>query len=105
MARLHNELSQVVVTASPLDLQGDPYTPSNARYKVTDCASEDELVAWTSLTPSTAMIITVPGSANAIIRGRHKTETKVVTVQTDSGLDTSHYEEYEYKVKNLKFVT
>jgi len=102
--KAHNELSQVVVTASPKDLSGDPYTPITARYKVTDCRTENEMVPWTSLTPSTSMEITIPGSVKTIETDRNKFETKVVTVNTDNGLSTQHYEEYEYKVVNLKFV-
>lgn len=102
--KVHNELSQVVVTASPKDTSGNPYTPTSARYKVTDCKTENEMVAWTSLTPSSSMEITIPGSVNIIESDRNKWETKVVTVNTDNGLTTQHYAEYEYKVKNLKFV-
>ena len=100
----HNELSRVVVTAEPKDLDGSPYTPTSARYKVTDCRTETEMVPWTSLTPSSSMEITIPGSVNTIEQDRNKRETKVVTLNTDNGLDTQHYAEYEYRILNLKFV-
>jgi len=105
MSRAFNELSEVTVTASPFDINGNPYTPINARYKVNDCFS-GEMVPWTNLTPATEMQIVIPGTVNTILqdRIRRPPESKVVTVNTDAGLSTQHYEEYEYKLKNLSFV-
>lgn len=37
MSRVHNELSQVTVTATVRDTDGDLYTPQSARYRVDDC--------------------------------------------------------------------
>ena len=106
MARIINELSQAVITVDPFDTNNDPYTPINARYRVDDCRSENSMVAWTTIaTLSTSMEIIVAGSLNTIVNDRHKTETKVVTVNTDNGLDTAHNEQYFYKVKNLAFVS
>lgn len=101
----HNELSQVVITVAPKDLNGDAYTPTSARYKVNDRATSDEMVQWTTLTPSTSMTITVPPSVNTIISDSNENEVKTVTVNLDEGLDTQHYLEYDYKVVNLKFVS
>jgi len=104
VARIINELSQAVVTATPFDTDGNPYTPVTARYRVDDCTSETVMVNWTTLTPSTSMQITIPGSVNTIVNDRHRKETKVVTVNTDNGLTTEHNEDYRYDVKNLAFV-
>ncbi len=105
MSRTHNELSEVVVTATPFDTNGDPYTPTTARYRVDDCKTGRELVAWTTIgSPSTSMQINVPGTANAIIGTNRTTpESKVVTVNTDKDLSTQHYEEYIYRIKDLGF--
>lgn len=104
MGKIYNELSEVTVTVTPIDTAGDAYTPTTARYRVDDCLSEDELVAWTTIdTPSTSMQITIPGSVNAIIGSRRTPEPKVLTVNTDNGLVTQHFEEYEYRVRDLKF--
>lgn len=106
MSRSHNELSQVTITARPKDLQNNPYTPVTARYRVNDCESEEELVPWTAIaSPSTEMEIIIPGTANKIIRAQRNPESKVLTLNTDSGLATQHYEEYIYRVKDLKFVS
>ena len=105
MSRAFNELSEVSITARPFDANNDPYTPSTARYRVDDCRTRKELVGWTTIvTPSTAMIITIPGSANAIIDERRRTpEKKILTVNTDNGLSTQHFAEYTYGVIDLKF--
>ena len=104
MARIHNELSAVTVTARAFDTDGDAFVPTTARYRVDDCRSEEELIGWTDLTVSLAMEITIPGSVNAIINDERQTpEPKVITVNTDLALDTQHYEEYIYRVRNLSF--
>ncbi len=106
MSRTFNELSQVVITASPLDSDGAESTPTTARYRVDDCRTETSLVGWTDLTPSTAMTITIPGSANGIQDNTLNTpEEKVVTVELDDGLTTQHYAQYTYRIKNLPFAT
>lgn len=104
MARIHNELSEVTVTAKPEDTNGDPVTPTTARYRVDDCLTEKELVAWTDIAvPSISMQITIPGSVNAIIGSRRTPEPKVLTLNTDKDLSTQHFEEYIYRIKDLKF--
>lgn len=101
--RTHNEKVEVTVTAHALDLKGNPYVPVTARYKLTDCRSEEVLIDWTNLAPALSMEIVIPGDSNAMVSNR-KYENKVVTVNTDSGLDSQHYEEYEYKIESKKFV-
>ena len=104
MARIYNELSEVTVTVTPFDTSGDPHTPTTARYRVDDCLTNKELVPWTDIvTPSTSMQIAIPGSVNAIIGKRNTPEAKILTVNTDNDLSTQHFEEYVYRVKDLKF--
>ena len=104
MSKTVNELSQIVVTVVPKDTTNTVYTPTTARYRVDDCRSGDEMVDWTTLTPSTSMEITVPGSVNTIKdTTRLNPEAKIVTVNTDNGLSTEQSAEYEYRVKNLGF--
>lgn len=104
--RIHNELSQVIITVKPLNPQNKSYIPVTLRYKVNDCLTGDELVSFTAVTPTTrAMDITIPSSVNAIINTHLRNpEKKVVTINTDEGLATQHYSEYTYGVKNLSFV-
>lgn len=105
MSRTHNELSQVVVTVTPFNSVGASYAPTTARYRVDDCKTGRQLVAWTTiLAPAASMQITIPGTVNAIIGTNRTTpESKVLTVNTDKDLPTQHYEEYIYRVKDLGF--
>jgi len=104
MSRTHNELSEVLVTVKPCDASGNSATPTTASYRIDDCLTGNELVAWTVLTPAATMTITVPASVNAIINNdRSSPEEKVVTLEFDKGLSTQHYAEYFYRVRNLRF--
>ena len=105
MSRSFNELSQVSVTARPLDVDDNPYTPVTARYRVDDCRTKKELVPWTDIAvPSTVMLIEIPGSVNAIIDERRRTpEVKELTLNTDNGLTTQHFAKYTYGVIDLRF--
>ena len=102
MSKTHNELSQVIVTVCPKDADDNPVVPTTASYRVDDCRTNNELVAWTALTPATSITITIPGSVNAIINNdRSSPERKVVRVEFDKGLATMNYQKYFYRVKNL----
>ena len=69
MSRIHNELSQVIITIKPLNPQNQSYIPITLPYKINDCLTGNELVAWTSVTPTTReMTITIPGAVNSIIK-------------------------------------
>ncbi len=103
--RFHDEENRVVVTAEPRTIEGNPYTPTTARYRVDDCRSEEEMVDWTAITPpSSSMEIVIPGPINTIVNDRNKRESKVVTLNTDQGLATNHNSEYLYGITNLRFI-
>ncbi len=102
--RFHNEESQVIVTAEIFDTDKNPHTPTTARYRLDDCRSEEEMIDWTTVTPSSVIEITVPGSINTIVNDRNKAEQKVLTLNTDQGLSTQNNFEYLYGIKNLRFV-
>lgn len=103
MARTFNELSQVTFTVRPVDKDGDLFTPTTAKYRVDDLDSKAELVAWTTLTPSTEMTVTVPGSAHDIKQTSRRRERKVLTVKLDDGLSSEHNEQQIYWIRNLHF--
>ena len=100
-----NELSEVTITARAVDNDGALFTPTNARYRLDDLLSRNALIAWTSLTAASSMQIVIPASAHAMVNSSRKDEVKVLTVETDFGLTSAHPEEYEYKIKNLHFVS
>ena len=105
MTKIYNEKQQVTITTRAINRNGAVFTPTNARYRVDDLDSEEAIVAWTSLTPSAEMTITINATDNAMQNANSPLETRVVTVETDAGLATAHPDEYRYKLKNLKFIT
>lgn len=104
MGRIYNELSVVTITINPFDTNGDPHTPTTARYRLDDCLTKEQLIDWTDIpTPSTSMQVIIPSVNNAIIGERRNPEPKVMTVNTDKGLVTEHFGEYIYRIRDLKF--
>ena len=105
MSATHNELTAVTVTITPEETNGDPYTPTTARFRVNDCLSGKELIGWTTIAvPSTSMQVDIAGSFNAIVNDTLQTpEKKVLTFNADNGLSTQTFTEYFYKIKNLGF--
>lgn len=100
----HNERSKVTITATPSTTDGSAFTPTTARYRVDDFDTGTSMVGWTTLTPSTSMTFSISGPTNKILSRNKREEIKVVTIQTDLGLDSEHNEEYFYALKNLQFI-
>lgn len=100
-----NELSKATFTITPLDENGNKFTPTNIRFRVDDKTSGASLIAWTAATASTSVEIEVPPAANAIIDSSKPEEEKVLTVETDFGTNDAHTEERVYTVKNLQFIS
>jgi len=100
-----NENSATQVTITPLDFDGEPFTPINARYRLDDQATSTELIAWTDLTVADEMEISIPASAHTMQNPAVDEETKVLTVEINYGLDTAHVEEFEYVLFNKQFVS
>lgn len=105
MSATHNELAGVTVTITPRDNNGDPYTPTTARFRLDDCLSGKELKDWTTIAvPSTSIQVDIAGSLNAIVNDAlNAPEEKVLTFNADDGLSTQSYTQYSYKIKNLGF--
>ena len=103
--KTYNELQEVTITVRAVDRNGAVFTPTNARYRLDDLDSKEAIIAWTSLTPSAEMTITIPAASNPMQNANNALETKVVTVETNAGLTTAHPEEYRYKLKNLAFIS
>ncbi len=103
MARTVQERSTNTITARAKSKDGALFTPTTVRYRLDDLDTKRELIAWTSVTPASAVAITIPGAKNAMIKTNRKRERKVLTVQFDQGLDSEVNSEYIYWVKNLHF--
>lgn len=96
-----NENSTSRFTSNPINEDGDAFTPDTARYRLDDITTGNEIIAWTSISPtSTEMVITIPASKNSIIDESKSEEDKVLTIETDFGTDSQHVEWQIYTVTN-----
>ena len=77
-------------------------TPSTAKYRVDCLTTGKNLTAWTSLTPSTSVNISVTATENAIQDANNKTETKQLTVAADPDTASQTRSMAIWKVKNIQ---
>jgi hypothetical protein len=87
------------------DDDGEVVAPTTIRYRVHDEDSGTELVAWTAVTPSGRVTITIPASANRILDNTNTREIKVLTVQSDESTDNQQSSQERYQVLNLSGFT
>ena len=67
---------------------GDAVTPVNAKYRV-DCLTNGRTVRdWTSVTPSTEMVISVAPEDNVILNERNSREQRQLTMVANDGVAT-----------------
>ncbi len=102
-----NEGKWFQLTINPLDINGNAYTPTNARYRIDDKTSGNAVLAWTTVATadlSTSMDIQIDATYQTIVDSNKPSETKVLTVELDFGTNTASTEEIEYEVINLQFV-
>lgn len=80
---------------------GEAVTPGTVHWSLRCETTGTELIARTSETPGTSLLITIPASANRIIGSANAYETKVITVWTDYGTDSQRTADEHYRVQNL----
>ncbi|GAB4389041.1 MAG: hypothetical protein Kow0025_12000 [Thermodesulfovibrionales bacterium] len=100
-----NERSSWFVTASFLDEEGAPVTPSAGSYRI-DALNPDgtftEVRADTPFVPSShAHDIEIAAEENAVSDQGREAETRVVTVTFAYGMGKQGTAEYRYLVRNL----
>ena len=109
-----NEGKQSFVTARAVDRNGVVIIPTTARFRLDDYKTKQAIIAWTVIelpdlnqdptADPTLMLITIPATSNTIINNNNAREKKVVTVETDFGTATANTEDFEYWVRNLRFI-
>jgi hypothetical protein len=103
-----NEKSSFDLTVKFWDDSADTWaalTPTSLRYRIDDVQRGTEQLAWTNLTAAASNTISVPASANAILNGMNKRETKVLTVQANNGLTNQYAGTFYYTVENVLGIT
>jgi hypothetical protein len=92
--------------------QRTPAVPNSIHYRI-DCETTNQtLLDWTELSPSTIadavkllevyVEIDIPGSLNAIQKDRNSRELKKVLVVSNKDTASEYSEEYEYYVRNVR---
>lgn len=79
------------------------FIPSTVRYRVDDVTEGTpvEVVAWTAVTPSDAMDITLPATANVILNDSHPYEDRILSVQSDWGTPDQLTRDEPFRIQNL----
>lgn len=92
-------------TIQPTDADGNPLTPTTARYTIHDVRSGQEVRPSTDLTPAASMTITLQADDTAMVDERNVKEARLITVTLDADLSTERNEELLFYVRNLRHVT
>jgi len=97
-----NERTTLVLTANFIDEDSLPVTPSAATYRIDDEASKISILPVTSFPSlSTSVDIEITSAENRILKERHASETRTVTVEFDYGSGKHGTSAYKYRVMNL----
>lgn len=97
-----NENSTSRFTMNPLDEDGNAFVPTNARWRLDDVTSGNEVVSWTVIgTPAKTMTVQIDAADNGIIDENVAEEEKVFTFETDYGTTSAHVEDLVYTVRNM----
>jgi hypothetical protein len=80
--------------------------PTSVEYRIDDVASGDEILDWTTFTPSAATHnLVITAAQNAILDGTLAKEKKRVSFKVAYGIDKEATDEYIYAVRNLTKIT
>jgi len=100
-----DEASQLPFSFSITNNEDVLIFPASLRWRV-DCLSSGTMALdWQTQVPSPAFDGVIPASANVIVQNLAKSETKRLTVQANTGLDSQWNEHEDYIVFNNRFIT
>ena len=102
--QVFNENSTGYVTWTFRDTQLLLAVPLTISYRIDNREDEAAILAPTSISPASTVIITVTPTQNAIINSALEYEEHVMTITATYGVGDSISEECVFKVKNLQFV-
>jgi hypothetical protein len=98
-----NEGSSSYLTIRFKDKDGVEAAPTSASYQVGDKATLADLQGETALPAGSAVEVTLGPEVNKILDQSHPNELRVVTLRAQYGGEAVT-EEYEYMVRNLRFI-
>jgi hypothetical protein len=95
------EAFRVTVRALTADLAAT--TPTTMRYRIQDLNQDGEVLAWTSMTPGTAVNVIITGAQNAMRNGLPVERRQLVFEATDS--DGAIRKALDYDIADLQGIT
>lgn len=101
-----NEGTGAKLTVAFYDENGDAEVPDSVEYRVDSLEPRTAIRDWTTLSPAESIEITLTSEDNEVQNRRKQHETHVVTVRAGYAGGTEYANDaYEYKVKNLQFIS
>lgn len=98
---IKNEGDSFSIIAKQFDVDGSPFTPSTARYRIHDITNDRSIRSWTTITPDTEMTIYITSGDNVIISERSRLEHRQLTIQTNYDEDNQKVGVFDWDVRNL----
>lgn len=95
------EGSALTISTKFRDASNTLTIPTTVRYRLTCETTGRVITGWTTLTPLSAITVTLSPSQTAIINRANKVEQKKLTIEADSGLATAITDEYPFEVSRL----
>ena len=101
-----NEKTTAILTLTFTDEDGDAVTPSAGTYQIDDVESNTNITAKTDFTPiaSTYDLEITPNENRTLDSTKNYELRRVTVTMTYSGAKSASAE-YDYKVKNLNYIT
>lgn len=100
-----NEGSRLRITATLLDPDDVPTTPTTLRYRLDCDTTGTVLIDWTDATAASTLEVVVAANSNRIINTRNLVERKVFTVEANGGTDDEFTDDVTYEVRNMTGVS
>jgi hypothetical protein len=99
-----NEGSSCTATVKFYDTTGAAFIPNNAKWRLTDSTNNRLLQDWQDISSlDSTVVLEIPFNLNTIYNDRNLYEERTITVQADTGNESSQFsEEVRYKVRNLR---
>ena len=101
-----NEGSSCKLRVNYLDMNGSPYVPSTAQWRIDDVATAEQIQNWVTYTPSgTSDILLITAELNALLAapGTRPYEDRQVVVQTVDANDNPDVKMTEYSIRALVY--
>lgn len=88
--------SECYCSASFLDVDGNPYTPTSVMYRVDDLTNNVNIIPWTDLAPAQTLLITITADQNVMNAASGIRERRQVLVKVGVPLGTTRTDDITY---------